>query len=407
MPSLHPELTEESMDLSRRGFLRLAAGSAAALAMPIFSEGRLAAEAAPAVPSNSELDAVYIDANENPLGPCANARKGVMAMASNGGRYDLKLTTQLEKVFSEMQGLPPEYVRAFAGSSGALQDSVLTFTSPQKSYVTADPSYEAGMRAALVSRARIVKVPLTSTYAHDIPAMLRAAPDAGLFYVCNPNNPTGTLTPHDQIESLVANKPAGSMVMVDEAYFHFTDMPTSLDLVKAGKQVIVLRTFSKIYGMAGLRCGFAVAHPDVLARLYGVQGWNPLPITGVAAAIASLRDSALVGERRTINSSVRSKVFAWLQQQKYPYILSQTNFFLLDTQRNGKSVMAAMAARGVYIGRTWPIWPSRVRITVGTPEEMDRFQQAYQQVMQSSEQASLTSPPLGFHARDWRDGFVS
>jgi histidinol-phosphate aminotransferase len=306
-----------------------------------------------------------------------------------------------------MNDVPPEYVRAFSGSSAALQYSVLAYTSQAKSYVTADPSYEAGMRAALVSRARIVKVPLTADYAHDIPAMLQAAPDAGLFYVCNPNNPTGTLTPREQIEYLVAHKPAGSLVMVDEAYYHFTDMPTCMDMAKAGKDVIVLRTFSKIYGMAGLRCGFAVARPEILAELYGEQGWNPLSTPGVAAAIASLEDDSLVAERRKINTDVRSNAFAWLDQQKYPYIPSQANFFLLDTQRDGKAVMAAMAAQGVYIGRTWPIWPSRVRITVGTQAQMDRFQQAYQQVMQTSATAMLENIPAGFRYPDWREGFVS
>ena len=394
-------------DLSRRNFLRVAASSSAVLAMPIFSEGYMAAAAMPKASPSTTSRPIYIDANENPLGPSAKARQAIVEMAPHGGRYDLDLTKQLVKAFSEMNDVPPEYVRAFAGSSAALQYAVLTFTSPSKSYVTADPSYEAGMRAALVSKARIVKVPLTADYAHDIPAMLRDAPDAGLFYVCNPNNPSGTMTPRDQIEYLVAHKPADSLVMVDEAYYHFTDMPSSMDLVKAGKDVIVLRTFSKIYGMAGLRCGFAVARPEILEKLYGVQGWNPLSTTGVAAAIASLQESSLVPERRNINTGVRSNVFAWMQKQNYSYIPSQANFFMLDTKRDGKTVMAAMAAKGVMIGRTWPIWPSRVRITVGTQAEMDRFQHAYRQVMQSSEEALLESIPADFRHPDWREGFVS
>jgi len=394
-------------DFSRRDFLRVAASSSAVLAMPIFSEGYMAAAATPKTSPSPTSQPIFIDANENPLGPSAKARQAIVEMAPHGGRYDLDLTNQLVKTFSEINNVPPEYVRAFSGSSAALQYSVLAFTSPSKSYVTADPSYEAGMRAALVSKARIVKVPLTADYAHDIPAMLQDAPDAGLFYVCNPNNPSGTTTPRDQIEYLVAHKPAGSLVMVDEAYCHFTDMPSSIDMVKAGKDVIVLRTFSKIYGMAGLRCGFAVARPEILEKLYGVQGWNPLSTPGVAAAIASLQESSLVPQRRKINTSVRSNVFAWMQKQNYSYIPSQANFFMLDTKRDGKTVMAAMAAKGVMIGRTWPIWPSRVRITVGTQAEMDRFQQAYRQVMQSSEQAMLESVPADFHHRDWREGFVS
>jgi histidinol-phosphate aminotransferase len=394
-------------DFSRRGFLRLAAASSAALAMPIFSEGQLAAARMPKAVNTKSTAPVFIDANENPLGPTKVARQAIVEMAPQGGRYDQDLTEKLEKVFCERHDLPPDRVRAFSGSSAALQYAVLAYTSPSRSYVTADPSYEAGMRAAVVSQARVVKVPLTPEYAHDVPAMLRAAPDAGLFYVCNPNNPSGTMTPREQIEALVAQKPANSLVMVDEAYYHFTDMQSCLDLAKTRNDVIVLRTFSKIYGMAGLRCGFAVAQPQILERLYREQGWNPLSTPGVAAAIASLREQDEVRERRAINAAVRSNVFAWLDREKYPYIPSQTNFFLLDTQRNGNAVIAAMAAKGVHIGRTWPIWPSRVRITVGTQAEMDRFQQAYRQVMQSSEAAMLENIPADFRPADWRTGFVS
>src|SRR5207302_7964906 len=118
--------------------------------------------------------------------------------------------------------------------------------------------------AAEAVGAHVVKVPLTRTYAHDIKAMLAAGSDAGMFYVCTPNNPTGTLTPHSEIEHLLEHKPSGSVVMVDEAYIHFAGAPSTLGLVKAGKDLIVLRTFSKIYGMAGLRCGFAIARPDLL-----------------------------------------------------------------------------------------------------------------------------------------------
>src|SRR5258705_9044567 len=123
------------------------------------------------------------------------------------------------------------------------------------------------MKAAAVSGARVVKTPLTKTYAHDIKAMLAAAPDAGLFYVCTPNNPTGTMTPRSDIEQLLAAKPKGSVVLVDEAYIHFSDGASALDLVKADQDVIVLRTFSKIYGMAGVCCGWALARPELLAKV--------------------------------------------------------------------------------------------------------------------------------------------
>jgi len=173
----------------------------------------------------------------------------------------------------------------FPGSSEPLHFSVLAFTSPSKSYVTADPGYEAGMHAAKISGARVVKTPLTASYGHDVKAMITAASDAGLFYVCTPNNPTGTLTPQVEIEYLVEHKPKGSIVLVDEAYIHFSDATTALDLVKADKDVVVLRTFSKIYGMAGLRCGLAIGRPDLIEKVSSFSGWNSLPVTAVAAAL--------------------------------------------------------------------------------------------------------------------------
>jgi histidinol-phosphate/aromatic aminotransferase/cobyric acid decarboxylase-like protein len=257
----------------------------------------------------------------------------------------------------------------------------MAFTSLTRSYVTADPGYEAGMFTSERSGARVVKVPLTKTYSHDVKAMLAAAPDAGLFYVCTPNNPTGTLTPHSDIEYLVEKKPQGSIVLVDEAYLHFCDSPSVLDLVKTDKEIIVLRTFSKIYGMAGLRCGFAIGRPDLLDRVHNTGGWNFMPTPAVAAASTSLKDLKLVPERRRINAEVRSAVFEWLDRNRYVYIPSQSNCFLLETKRAGKEVIEAMERQGVIIGRVWPVMPTWVRITVGTRSEMDRFQTAFQRVM--------------------------
>lgn len=328
-------------------------------------------------------DAILIDSNENPLGPGQAARDALSAIIPQGGRYSDSLTDDLVALFSKVEGLKPEYVRAFPGSTPPLRFGVVAFTSPQRSYVTADPGYEAGMFAAESVQARVVKVPLTKTYAHDVKAMIAAAPDAGLFYICSPNNPTGTLTPHSDIEYLVQNKPQGSVVMVDEAYIHFTGATSALDLVKADKDVVVLRTFSKTYGMAGLRCGFAVARPDLLEKILDRSGWNFMPITAVVAASASLQDPQLVSERRRINAAVRQQTFRWLDRNGYTYIPSESNCFVLDAKRPGQELRDAMAKENVLIGRVWPIMPTWVRITVGTQTEMEHFQAALQKVMKS------------------------
>src|SRR5437016_4455588 len=385
---------------SRRTFLQLSAAATAAIAFRIATEASLAAEER----NVFHPGAVVIDANENPLGPCDAARKAIVDMAPQGGRYSYWLAEEFVKTFTEMEGLKPEYVRVFPGSSEPLHFSVLAFTSPAKSYVTADPGYEAGMKAAKISGARIVKTPLTKTYAHDIKAMLAAAPDAGLFYVCTPNNPTGTMTPHSDIEQLLAAKPKSSVVLVDEAYIHFSDGVSALDLVKADQDVIVLRTFSKIYGMAGIRCGMAIGRPDLLAKLESFGGWSAMPITAVAAATASLKHEHLISERKQLNAVTRQKTFDWLARQGYSYVPSESNCFMLDAKRPTKEVIDAMAARNVYIGRAWPVWPTHVRITVGTQPEMEAFQEAFQAVMKSSTATATGFLPSLPKRRSYPDG---
>jgi len=154
--------------------------------------------------------------------------------------------------------------------------------------------------------------------------------------------------------------------------------------VKAGEDVIVLRTFSKTYGMAGLRCGFAIARPDVLEKIMDSAGWNFMPITALVAASASLKDANLVPERRRINASIRQETFQWLDSNGYTYIPSESNCFLLDTKRPGKEVIDAMAQQKVCIGRIWPVMPTWVRITVGTHDEMQQFQTAINKVMRGT-----------------------
>jgi len=333
------------------------------------------------LPAPTPGNAVFINANENPLGPSAAARKAISEIIPRGGRYLYERMEQFVKRYAESEGLKPDYVDIYPGSSSPLHYSVLAFTSPKASYVTADPGYEAGTLSAEVSGARVVRIPLAKDYSHDIKAMLAAAPDAGLFYICTPNNPTGTMTSHSAIEHLVANKPKESIVMVDEAYIHFTDAVSAIDLVKADRDVVVLRTMSKIYGMAGLRCGFAIARPDLLRKIAQFAGWVSMPVTAIAAASASISDPQLVPERRQINAAVRQQTFDWLSEHGYSYVPSQSNCFMLETKRPAREVIAAMARQNVYIGRPWPAWPTHVRITIGTAEEMEQFRGAFRQVM--------------------------
>jgi histidinol-phosphate aminotransferase len=371
---------------SRRSFLRFSAAAATVAGFRMATEPMLASAARRLNAVDGAVDhknAIYLDSNENPLGPCSAARQAIAEITPSGGRYLDDLSEQLVKLFAQQEGLKTDYVRLYAGSSEPLHYTVLAFTSPSRSYVTADPGFEAGIFMSKVSGARVVAVPLTKSFAHDVRAMVTSASDAGVIYICNPNNPTGTLTDHSEIEYAVEKKPKDGIVLVDEAYLHFSDAVSAVDLVKADKDVIVLRTFSKAYGLAGIRCGFAIGRPDLLDRLDNFGG-NFMPITAVAAATASLKDAQLIPERKRVNAAVRAETFQWLDRNGYHYIPSQANCFMLDAKRPAKPVVEAMAKQNVMIGRLWPVMPNWTRITVGTHEEMAQFQAAFTKVMKGA-----------------------
>lgn len=366
--------------VTRRSFVRIASAASAVALARITTEADLAF-AQTRITRDIPADAILINANENPLGPCAQACSAMADLGAKGGRYEFGMTQELVKTFAEIEGLKPEYVRAYAGSSEPLHYAVLAFTSPERSLVMGDPAYEAPMRAASYSKAKLLKVPLTKNYAHDVKAMVSADPNAGVLYICNPNNPTGTMTTREDIEYALTNKPKGSILLLDEAYIHFSDAKPVLDLVAADKEIVVLRTFSKIYGMAGLRCGFAIARPDLLAKLEP-YGWNSMPVTAVVAARTSLQHKGLVLERKTINTGIRNDVFSWLAANKYFFVPSESNCFMVDVKRPGKQFIEAMEAKKVYIGRVWPAWPTHVRVTVGTGPEMEAFKKAFKEAME-------------------------
>jgi histidinol-phosphate aminotransferase len=400
---IHPHFSKEifmtipdgSSHFSRRSFL-YTAGLAAAV--PVLTEPHFAFAAfqgqdkAAAKPvSQMQMmkqyymsmpsDAVLINANENPLGPCEAARTAIASVAGKGGRYDIIEMMKLVEVFAKQNSIPDENVAVYAGSSEPLHYSVLSYTSPARSFVAGDPTYEAGGRAAEIAKAKTIPVALTKTYAHDVKAMAAADPAAGVIYICNPNNPTGTITSREDILWLLDNKPKGSVLLVDEAYIHLSDAHSVVDQTANRKDIIVLRTFSKIYGMAGIRCGFAVAHPEVLSKLE-LCGQNAMPVTSSIAARVSLEDTSLIPTRKAYIAGARNATLKFLTENNYKVIAgSQSNCFMIDTGRNGRQVMAAMAQKKVMIGRSWAVWPNVVRITVGTNEDMAKFRTAFKEVM--------------------------
>ncbi len=367
-------------NLTRRDFARLAALLAAGATLPFYNEFTLAQDikAIARIPP----DAVKLNANENPLGPCPEAIEAIGKVAPLSGRYLFHETFSFVETLAASEGLPASYVLPSAGSSDPLHRAVLAFTSPSRPLVTAEPGYEAPEGAARFNKAKVIKVPLRKDYSHDAKAMATAHPDAGLIFVCNPNNPTGTITRKEDIEALVANKPKGCVVLIDEAYVHFSDSASPCtDLVAAGKDVIVLRTFSKLYGMAGLRAGAALGRPDLLDKLRALAGLNFLPATAMVAATASLKNKALVGQRRQALAQVRKDLFAWLDRKGYSYIPSEANMVLIDGKRPGRETAKAMLEHKVAIGRSWAAFPTHVRVTIGTATEMEKFKTAFERVV--------------------------
>jgi len=236
--------------------------------------------------------------------------------------------------------------------------------------------------SARLAHLEFIGVPLTRSLQLDVEAMLAAIAEhrPAVIYLAYPNNPTGTLTSQADLEWLVANKPKGAIILIDEAYTHFSNAGFQSSMVAADKDVVLLRTFSKIYGMAGLRAGAALARPDLNQKISQFSQ-TMMPITGMAAASASLEVKDLVTKRRKMLTDVREDVFAWLGKNKYSYVPSVSNCFMVDTHRPGGEIVKAMQADKVYIGRVWPAWPTHVRVTVGTQEEMEKFKKSFQRVM--------------------------
>jgi len=361
---------------NRRTFGRIAAMLTAGASLPFYNEPAMAQLSAV---RNMPPDAVKINANENPLGPCPEALEAIYKVAKNGGRYLYEETFGFTELMAEQESVKANYVLPYAGSSAPLHQAVLGFCSPTKAYVACDPGYESGASAAKFIGAPVKKFPLLPNFAHDVKAMAEVE-NAGLIYICNPNNPTGTLTPKPDIEWLVDNKPKGAVVMIDEAYTHIAGAPFNTDLVAKDKDVIILRTFSKIYGMAGIRAGAAIARPDLLEK---IKPWTSgaLPVTGMAAATASLKSKTVVPERRKIIAAVRADTYAFLEKHNFKYVPSVSNKFMVDTKRPAREVISAMAAEKVYIGRPWEAWPTHVRVSIGTQDEMNKFKTAFLKVM--------------------------
>lgn len=372
---------------SRRQVARIALGAAAVI--PFFHEFAFAQnDAAPARGGRAPVadpDVVRITSNENPMGPSQEGLEALAKVAPLAWRYTpAGANTELMDLLAKTENVKPEYVLSYPGSGTPLANLVPAFSSPTRAWVMASPGYGSGASKDVGNK--VVHVPLRKDYTHDVEAMIRLAPNGGAYYVCNPNNPTGTLTPRKDIEYLLAHKPKDAIVVIDEAYIHFSGRDNmSTDLVRQDKDVVVLRTFSKLYGMAGMRAGAAYGRPDLLAKLAKISRTANLAIPTMACAAASLKAEAkLLAERMAINKRNRDLAFEQIAKLGAIAIPSEANFFMLSVKgMTGPQVNKAMAAKKILLaGHRWPEWESQVRVTVGTYDEMQKFNAALAQVVQ-------------------------
>jgi len=367
--------------ISRRHFAHLlGVGAAAAIIRPRFT----VAKESSTVPAPAKAGVVRLSANENPYGPSAKAHEAMKNAHGVCNRYPDEANDLLIDKIAKMNNVNREQIVLGDGSSEILKLCAETFTgATEGKLVAADPTFESILEYSKACGGDVVKVPLTSNYAHDLERM-GAAAQKGLIYICNPNNPTASITPKNDLRDFIAKTPPETMILMDEAYFHYadsSDYESVIPLVKDHPNLIVARTFSKIYGMAGLRCGYCVAQPDTIKRMHGFQMWDSVNIMALAAASASLDDESQVTNGKKMNSEAKSFTLTELDKMGYKSIPSQANFIMFDCKKPVAPVIKAMKERNVQVGRLFPALPNHMRLTIGKHSEMESFVSAFKQVM--------------------------
>ena len=327
---------------------------------------------------------VRLSSNENPYGPSPAALKAMTDGFSLAWRYPDEHADMLAEELARGHGVPVEQVLLGDGSGEILKLSAAAFTGRDKKIVIANPTFEAVARHAGVASAEVVKIDLTSDYSHDLKKMLAASNGAGLVYICNPNNPTASITPKNEISEFLAKVSPTTIVLVDEAYHHYVeskDYESVIPLVKQYPNLIVARTFSKIYGMAGLRCGYCVTQRGNISQLKTHQIFDSVNIMALVAALASLKDAEQVARGQKLNSEVKKTVYAELDALGYRYIPSHANFMMIDMRREVRPIINAFRERDVEVGRLFPPLPNFMRVTIGTASQMKTFLTAFREVM--------------------------
>jgi histidinol-phosphate aminotransferase len=368
--------------LTRRGFAaRIGAGAAALRMLPEMAYAQRAAVNT----AGMAKDMVWLNANENPAGIPKVALATMSDALSFAWRYHYQEFRDIYAAIAKSEDLAPEQVMVGSGSTEALHIAVDSVTSATRPLIAVTPTYEGPVELARALGRPVVMTKPRPDYSADVRKMAEEADRAhgGLIYLCNPNNPTSSITPKKDIDWLVANLPANTKLLIDEAYIHFGESPelaSALPYVRQGKDVIVTRTFSKIYGMAGMRVGFAAAKADWIAKVAPLR-INVISIVSAKGVVAALADRQnILPERKAAMAKTRRELCAWLKERKLSYIEPHANFIMIDTGRNAREFIAEMPKLGVAPGRPFPPLDNMLRVTIGTDAEMAKFRDVFWKV---------------------------
>jgi histidinol-phosphate aminotransferase len=370
--------------LSRRRFAgALGAALGAAVARP---------SSLTAAPMASAAGPIDLSSNENPYGPSPAALEAMTRSQSVAARYPDAAEHQTVEAIARLHGVSADRIVLGCGSSEVLRLCDAAFLGAGRTVVAAEPTFEAVLHYAKVTKAEPVTVPLTADFRHDLPAMARACDGrGGLVYVCNPNNPTGTIVTGEELLAFLAQVPPTAVVVVDEAYHHFVEAPayrSAAEMIERFPNVVVARTFSKIYGMAGMRLGYAVASKANAEALRAHASWGNTNAAVLAAAQACLADDGLVRSQRERLNGTRHWLCAELARDGRRTIPSEANFVMIDVGTDVKPLLAAFETRGIRVGRRFATLPTWLRVTIGTPAETRAFLEALRSIVPAAAAAA-------------------
>lgn len=372
--------------LTRRTFFKTAGLGAAVAASASFPSDLLSW----AEPSRAPQPGgpVLLNSNENAYGPFPS----VLAMDrpfDRFNRYPFHEDDMVTEKLAARHKLTTENVVTGCGSTEVLRIAAVAFTGPGRKLVMASPTFESPGRYSRIVGAEVVQVPLAANFAHDLGAMLKAAgSDAGLVYICNPNNPTANLTPRADIEDLVRKLPSKTHVLIDEAYHDFVpagaDYASFIDRPMGDERVIVARTFSKIYGLAGMRLGYGVSAKTTIAEMSKYRTEDNLNICVTRCATVSMDDSAFYPKAVQRNAADRDEFMRQASARKIQTIPSATNFVMMNANRPVRWMIDYFKGKNILVGRPFPPMDTYVRISLGTPPQMQQFWQAWDAIPKPS-----------------------